>query len=115
MTKCLRRNSCKEERSILAHSWMTETILVALEAGWPEGEGKPARAPQNEISYSHLRRCRKDKKQQNGNMGQNRGYSEHRLAICFLPLAPAYQFDSSPKQWGYWGPSVQRLGAFGIM
>lgn len=54
MTKCLRRNSCEEERSILARSWMTETILVALEAGWREGEGKPARAPQNEVSFSHL-------------------------------------------------------------
>lgn len=35
----------------MAHRWMTETILVALEAGWPEGEGKPLRAPQNEIAY----------------------------------------------------------------
>lgn len=53
--------------------------------------------------------------QQIDSVGQTRDYSEHRLAICFLHLAPAYQFYSSPKQWGYWGPSVQRLGAFGIV
>lgn len=50
----MRRASCKEERTILARSWTTESILAALEAGWPEGEGKPARALQNEVAYSHL-------------------------------------------------------------
>lgn len=50
----MHRNSCKEERTILAHSWTTESILAALEAGWSDGEGKPARAPQNEVAYSHL-------------------------------------------------------------